>query len=89
VSVQALSWVLNESRATLGSRLVLLSIANYADEKGMNSWPKVPVIAKQARISERQVQNCFKTLECLGELVIKRGEGYNGSHRFELPKMKG
>ena len=89
MSVQALSWVLNKSKSTLGSRLVLLSIANFADENGMNSWPKVPVIAQQARVSERQVQNCFKNLERLGELVIKRGEGYNGSHRFELPKMKG
>lgn len=89
MSVQALSWVLNESKATLGSRLVLLSIANHADAKGMNSWPAVPVIAEEARISERQVQNCLRNLERLGELKIIRGEGYKGSHRFEVVKMRG
>lgn len=82
-----MSWVLNESEATLGSRLVLLSIANHADAKGMNSWPAIPTIAQEARVSERQAQRCIKTLEDLGELKVERGGGYAGSHRFVLIGM--
>lgn len=87
MSVQALSWVLNESESTLGSRLVLLSIANHADAKGMNSWPNVATIAQEARVSERQTQRCIKQLEKLGELAVEKGAGYNGSHRFRLLGM--
>lgn len=84
MSVQAMSWVLNESKATLGSRLVLLSIANHADAKGMNSWPKIKVIAEESRLSERQAQRCIRQLEKLGELEAKRGAGFEGSHRFRI-----
>lgn len=87
MSVQALSWVLNESKATLGSRLVLLSIANHADAKGFNSWPSIPVIAQEARVSQRQAQRCIKQLEVSGELEVERGGGYSGSHRFRLLGM--
>ena len=87
MSVQAMSWVLNESKSTLGSRLVLLSIANHADAKGMNSWPNIPTIAGESLMSERQAQRCIKQLEKSGELVVERGAGYNGSHRFRLPLM--
>ena len=89
MSIQAMSWVLNESKSTLGSRLVLLSIANHADDKGMNAWPSIPVIARQARLTERQAQNCIKKLERSGELQIARGEGYRGSHRYTMPRMRG
>jgi hypothetical protein len=88
MSVQALSWVLNESKATLGSRLVLLSIANHADAKGLNSWPSVSVIAKEAHLSYRQAQRCINSLEKLGELEVERGGGFNGSHRFRLVGMR-
>lgn len=89
MSVQAMSWVLNESSSTLGSRLVLLSIANHADAKGMNSWPSIPTIACESHVSERQVQRCLRELERIGELQIDRGEGYKGSHRYQLIRMKG
>lgn len=82
-----MSWVLNESMATLGSRLVLLSIANHADAKGMNSWPKIKVLAEESRLSERQAQRCIRQLEKLGEIEVQRGAGYEGSHRFRLVHM--
>ena len=84
-----MAWVLNKSKATLGSRLVLLSIANHADATGMNSWPSIPIIAKESKLSERQAQNCIKNLERIGELNIERGEGYKGSHRYTLVKLGG
>jgi Helix-turn-helix domain len=87
MSVQALSWVLNKSKSSLGSRLVMLSIANHADADGMNSWPSITVIARESRVSQRQAQRCINSLEKLGELEIERGAGYKGSHRFRIVGM--
>lgn len=87
MSIQAIAWVLEESKATLASRLVLLSIANHADPRGVSSWPSVPLLARESRITERQVQRCIKILEESGELLIHRGMGDGRRHLFVMAKM--
>ena len=72
MSVQAISWVLEHSKARLGARLVLLSIANHANGEGENAWPSVSRIADEAGMSPRQVKNLLPELERLGELEIAR-----------------
>lgn len=84
MSVQALAWVLECSEARLGGRLVLLSIANHADERGDNAWPSVPTIAREARMSERQVRTVLRDLVELGELEINEGAGPRGCHMYRL-----
>jgi hypothetical protein len=68
VSVHVLSWVFQNSEAEAGERLVLLVLANFADESGL-SWPGVARIAREARLSERQVQRCLRKLERDGCIV--------------------
>lgn len=89
MSIQAVAWVLRHSEARLGARLVLLSIANYADEDGGNSWPAVATIAKDARMSQRQVQRAVQTLEASGEIAIERGGGdHKHTHRYVILGMR-
>jgi helix-turn-helix protein len=84
VSVQALSWVLTHSKARLASRLVLLAIADNADDSGHNAWPSVPTIARKALVTARQVQRALAVLVGLQELLIIPGGGPGGAHMYQV-----
>ena len=83
MTVHVTSWVLRNSRATLGSRLVLLVLADYADEDGGSCWPSVKTIARETLLSERQVQYCLRSLEKMGEISIEKGGGRR-SNRYRV-----
>jgi hypothetical protein len=89
MSVEALSWVFQHSESSLGSRHVLLSIANHAKSDGTGAWPSVPTIARESRLSVRQVQRCFTVLVNLGELRLSKETGPHGCNLYSLPKMRG
>ena len=80
MSVHVTSWVLRHSPATLGDRLVLLVLADKADEDGTNAWPSVATIAAESRLSERQAQRCLRNLEQTGQ-VVRHGRHRNGNQR--------
>jgi hypothetical protein len=79
--------VLDYSEARLGAKLVLISIANHAKRDGTGAWPSVATIAREAGLSDRQVQNLLPDLEKLGELRIDREAGPYGTHLYSLAKM--
>jgi hypothetical protein len=55
-------------------RLVLLALADRADDTGM-CWPGVAWLAKRVAASERTVQRCLATLEREGWLQRRTNEG--------------
>ncbi|MGH2595804.1 MAG: hypothetical protein ACRDH7_07550 [Actinomycetota bacterium] len=63
-----MAWVFDHSQATLGTRLVALSVANHADKTGRNAWAAVATYAEEAHLSKRQAQYALRTLEAAGEL---------------------
>lgn len=64
MSVQAIAWVLEHAdTSSVGDRLVLLSLANHADRRGRGAFPRVADIAREARLSERQVSRALGRLE--------------------------
>ena len=69
MSVHVMSWVLQHSEEKLGARLVLLVLADRAREDGTNAWPSVESIARDARMSRRQVQRCLRDLEANGAIT--------------------
>ena len=87
MSVQAITWVLEQSDSRLAARHVLISIANHADREGKNSWPSVETIAFESHLSKREVQRSFKILTESGELEVETGAGPRGTNRYSLPKM--
>jgi len=89
VSVQAISWVFEHSKSRLGPRHVLLSIANHAKSDGTGAWPSVSTIAREAKLSIRQVQYALVTLSKLGELRVSRGKGPSGCNLYSLPLVQG
>jgi hypothetical protein len=69
VSVHVTSWVFKHSEeSTPGRRLVLLILADHADNDGRNAYPSVATIAREARMSERGVRYALRELEASGQI---------------------
>jgi len=69
MSIEAVSLVLNQSKATGRAKLVLLGIANHLGDQG--AWPSIATLAKYANASERSVKRDLQELVELGELKIE------------------
>lgn len=83
MSIEALSWVLKHSEAVKGARLVLLALADTADDDGTNTWPSVKTIARKARLSPRAVHNALRTLEKDGR-ILRRGTTEFSTTRWDI-----
>lgn len=67
--------VWDDSEASGTDLLVLLAIADAADQDGGNAWPGIDRIAGMCRVSARTVQRSISRLEDLGELIVERNMG--------------
>jgi hypothetical protein len=69
MSIEAVSLVLNNSKATGRAKLVLLGIANHLGDQG--AWPSISTLARYANASERSVKRDIQELVQLGELKVE------------------
>lgn len=69
-----------------GTLLVLIVLADSADEGTRECWPSVSRIAARARLSERQVQYCLKQLSDRGIIEIETGAGRSGTNLYRLTR---
>lgn len=76
MSIRVMSRVWDHSQAEGNRLLVLLALADFADDEGY-CWPKVEPLAHKARIGVRTVQSALADLEALGELE-RSGRGGRG-----------
>jgi len=78
------------SQAANGDLLVLLAIADFANDAG-DAWPSVATLAKKARLKIRQTQYSIRHLEASGELKVLSNKGPKGCHiyRVLLPHSPG
>lgn len=72
VRVQSYVWDLNLPTT---DKMVLLILADHADDDGANAWPSVARIARKASISERQVQRILRSLVDAGLVLVERQGG--------------
>lgn len=56
-------------------KMVLLVIADHADDQGENAWPSIATIARKASLSERQAQRLVKSLTKVGLLAVEEQMG--------------
>jgi hypothetical protein len=78
-----MSWVLRESEAKLGDRLVLLVLADHAKDDGTYAWPSVDTISEQARLTRRQAQRCLRNLEQTGQ-ILETGKSKKGTTIYTI-----
>lgn len=81
MSIQAVAWVLEDENVPGFARLVLISLANHADNKTGHSWPSVATIAKEAKISPRSVHTYLGALRRNGYIDIESGRHKAGAAR--------
>lgn len=70
MSIAAVSWVFEHSESTLAGRLLLLVLADLADEEGriMRKFLHGPTLLRLTRLSQMQFNHAMARLESLGEL---------------------
>ena len=82
MSIAAVGAVLDHSEAKGNARMVLLVMANYANEAG-HCWPSVKSVAKRCNCPERSVHRSLAALVAAGELV-KVGTRYGNIVEYQL-----
>jgi Helix-turn-helix domain len=73
-----------------GELLVLLALADWADDQG-RCWPSVPSIAQKARMKERQVYNILRKLRA-DEIIHCEpggGRGHSTVYLIDIAKIAG
>lgn len=83
MSNAALTAVFNRSRSEKTARLVLLSIADRADDKGQ-AFCGAQDLCKRANASRRTIFYALRELRELGELSILAEKGPRGCNRYQI-----
>lgn len=73
MSVEAMAIVLHHSKAKLGTKLILLGIANHDGDGG--AWPSIETLARYANCTIRYAREQIRELEELGELAVELQAG--------------
>ncbi|TDQ00633.1 helix-turn-helix protein [Labedaea rhizosphaerae] len=79
-----MSWVWDNSPVKGGELLLLLAIADHADDLGGNAWPSIDRLTTRTRVDRRTVQRILRSLERKGLIVIERGRGPGGTNRYTV-----
>jgi hypothetical protein len=78
MSIEALSIVLNHSKAMGSPKVVLLGIANHLGPDATDgAYPSQKRLAQYSNLSERGVQKCIEKLVNLGELRVEVAGGHS------------
>ena len=83
MSVHVSSGVWKQSAAKSNARLVLLKLADQANDAGW-SWPSVETLASETLLGDRTVQRCIRALEDLEEVAVFERAGRLNVYRVLL-----
>jgi hypothetical protein len=88
MSIEWMNTVMNRPEPLGTARMVLLILADRADENGV-CWPGVDYVAKRAAVSGRTVQRALQSLEDGGWLIrnTNAGPAYQGNFRPNLYQL--
>lgn len=88
MSIKVMTWVWEHAAVNKGSLLVLLALADFADDEG-KCYPATPTLAKKARLEERQVQRVVKQLIQQELLDVQWNKGPNGVNVYRVRQNVG
>jgi len=74
MSIKCMQRVWELSNQKGGSLLIMLAIADNADDDGY-AWPNIRTLAKKTRLNERHLKRAIQQIELSGELLVSRNEG--------------
>jgi len=88
MSVHATKAVWKQSTQSGRELLVLLAIADFANDSG-TAYPSVATLARMIRTTERNTRFAIANLIASGELAVERGAGPRGCNVFTLKLASG
>lgn len=74
MSLSAMVWALKQDVRNASAKLLLISLANYADEDGV-CWPSIDRLSKDCSTSRQTVMNATKRLIDLGMIKAQKRTG--------------
>ena len=86
IKVMTQTWKVSQQQG--GALLILLAIADFADDEGM-AYPSISTLAKKARLSRRHTQRILRRLVRVKELIIHPGKGQHGSNLYQVTLCQG
>lgn len=89
MSVRVISWVWEHSNTEPTERLVLLAIADCANDAGAEAYPSLATLAKKTGLSIRSVQRALRRLVECGELIVNANAGPHGCNRYRVTMTPG
>lgn len=91
MSIKVMSWVWEHSQAQGIDRLVLLAIADSANDTGGQAWPSRLTLARKAGVDEKTVRRAVLRLVEMGELAVaeRAGQGRANVYSVLMPTQGG
>jgi len=83
MSIEIMTRVWANSKQKGSALLLMVSIADYANERGV-AYPSIETLARKVRMSERNVQLLLRKLEEAGEIAIKPNAGPAGCNLYRI-----
>jgi hypothetical protein len=83
MSIKVATQVWNGSRHKSGNLLVLLALADHADDQG-KAWPGIPLLARKARLSQRHTRRCLNHLASSCEVEILPNRAPSGRNLYQI-----
>lgn len=83
MSVRTMARVWADSKQSGTDLLMLLAIADFADDDG-NAYPSVGTLAKKCRMTGRNANHILAALRASGELEVRANEGPSGTNRYRI-----
>jgi hypothetical protein len=84
VSIQAVSWAMQQRLNSPTLKFVLIAVANYADEDGF-CWPSQKRLSRDTELSERAVRDALKRLEERG--ILERSERRAATRQSDIIRL--
>jgi len=89
MSIRVMTWVWDNSPVGGSERLLLLAIADCANDEGGNAWPSIATLARKCRIDGRTVQRIIRRLADAGHLTVVASAGGRGSNVYTVVMGQG
>lgn len=87
MSVKVMSWVWENGPTDPVERLVLLALADFADDQG-NCYPSMIGIGAKACVTERGARGIVRRLEAAGWVKTSIGGGRGGKSKYQIVMEK-
>jgi len=84
VSVFWTNSVWTHSRVSGAALLVLLALADHAQDETGEAWPSIAHLSRKTRMNQRRVQRCLRRLEQLGEIRTVPRSGHSSMYFMQV-----